>query len=446
MINQKIRLIRDKKKMTLTEVSEKTGLTVSKLSKIESGEQKLIVTDAQKIAEALSVKPADFLSENNDEIEEEKDTGLLTKKFIEAVSEYQKIESTKFAGSKIGKIITKDVPKAIIQEAKINLKKYKVDGSIGKGQFAEVFWIAVFRREITISATKGIYIVYLFDSNMNKVYLSLNQGFTFFKDKYGTKEGKIRIKKAAEFIRRMCKTIPEELNLDKINLKAVGVLGKGYEQGHITGKCYDLNNMPNDEVLIDDLRNMIAIYEEVYGNIKDKSLVELYNYIMAKYEGFILSDDELIEEIEKKSKEDKLNNKIEYEAKPKSKREAIKDMGGNYKYPRESKVARNALAIADYKCEIDTTHFTFKRRTDENDYTEPHHLIPLSEYGRFDYSLDVEENIISLCSTCHNCLHYGTDEERIKLLKVLYDRRIDMLRKVGLDISFEELKKYYGIK
>ena len=40
-------------------------------------------------------------------------------------------------------------------------------------------------------------------------------------------------------------------------------------------------------------------------------------------------------------------------------------------------------------------------------YTEQHHLIPMAYSDKFEVSLDVEVSIVSLCSTCHNHIHYG---------------------------------------
>lgn len=72
---------------------------------------------------------------------------------------------------------------------------------------------------------------------------------------------------------------------------------------------------------------------------------------------------------------------------------------------------------------------------------EPHHLIPLSQHKKFDVSLDVEENIVSLCSNCHNLLHYGSDYEA--LLKKLYDERKDLLESVGICVTYDELVSMY---
>ena len=110
-------------------------------------------------------------------------------------------------------------------------------------------------------------------------------------------------------------------------------------------------------------------------------------------------------------------------------------------YPRNKKVASNALLFAKYLCESNNSHKSFIRKNLNVPYTEPHHLIPLSYSKHFDVSLDVEENIVSLCSNCHNQLHYGKEFEEI--LKQLYNQRSDLLKNVGLTITYEELLVMY---
>lgn len=60
----------------------------------------------------------------------------------------------------------------------------------------------------------------------------------------------------------------------------------------------------------------------------------------------------------------------------------------------------------------------------------------------FDVSLDVEENIVSLCSNCHNQIHYGKDAD--VLLRKLYEERKDALASVGIKITLERLLEMYG--
>lgn len=118
--------------------------------------------------------------------------------------------------------------------------------------------------------------------------------------------------------------------------------------------------------------------------------------------------------------------------------------GSSKKKPkRDPQIAANALANADYKCEYDSADRTFPRKKSGKPYTEPHHLIPISRYIDFTCSVDVEENIVSLCSHCHNLLHYGQMADKEVILKKLYNDRIDGLRASGLKLSFDKLKSYY---
>lgn len=113
------------------------------------------------------------------------------------------------------------------------------------------------------------------------------------------------------------------------------------------------------------------------------------------------------------------------------------------KYKRNPQTAKNALAHAHYKCEIDANHITFVRKNSDKPYTESHHLIPMQYSEQFDYSLDREVNIVSLCSHCHNLIHYGEGAE--DLIRKLYRDRAKYLELAGIDISEENLLQLYGI-
>lgn len=111
---------------------------------------------------------------------------------------------------------------------------------------------------------------------------------------------------------------------------------------------------------------------------------------------------------------------------------------------RDPDCAARALKIANYKCEYNNDDRLFMRKNGKSNYTEPHHLIPISKHEDFLYNLDVEENIVSLCSHCHNLLHYGLMEDKIPILKKLYEQRKEALIQAGIGLkSFEELVQYY---
>ena len=112
-------------------------------------------------------------------------------------------------------------------------------------------------------------------------------------------------------------------------------------------------------------------------------------------------------------------------------------------YPRNRAIALYALEKAEHKCEINTDHKTFMRKVDGLSYTEPHHLIPMAEQDKFGVSLDVPENIVSLCSNCHNEIHYGKDAK--ELITKLYEQRNALLESVGISISIQDLLTLYGV-
>ena len=109
---------------------------------------------------------------------------------------------------------------------------------------------------------------------------------------------------------------------------------------------------------------------------------------------------------------------------------------------RNTNVALTALQLADFKCEYNQKDRTFKRKNGIP-YTEPHHLIPISKFREYEYSLDVKENIVSLCSHCHNLLHYGQFDDKKVILEKLFQQRVEKLKMYGISITLEKLESYY---
>lgn len=133
---------------------------------------------------------------------------------------------------------------------------------------------------------------------------------------------------------------------------------------------------------------------------------------------------------------------FEFLGQPKIKEEPCYN-GEKRVFKRSRQTSKNALAHADYNCENKLCkNDLFLRKNSDIKYTEPHHLIPLAHTDEFKFSLDVEENIVSLCSSCHNLLHYGKDFE--ELLRALYEIRREDLEKAGIGVDIECLIEMYN--
>lgn len=171
------------------------------------------------------------------------------------------------------------------------------------------------------------------------------------------------------------------------------------------------------EHIIDILRNADEAYKnKVADAVEDKEYIEAVNKITESDSGTIVLRDKPVAAKKVQSR-------------------------NTHVYARDPMVAANALCNADYKCEVCAEHETFLRKSNGKPYTEPHHLVPVRYQPQFDVSLDVENNIVSLCSNCHNRIHYGTDA--IELVYKLYNDRKDILKKAGIEISFSELEQLY---
>lgn len=189
-------------------------------------------------------------------------------------------------------IALKVIPAYILHSEKI------VKGSVGQGNWAEVPWLAIMNESVTSSATQGYYIVYLFASDGSGVYLSLNQGYTYYTDKYKKKSPKAKVKIVSDYWRNNLVSLDDNkpFSIDPINLKSsnTGGLPEGYELGNICSKWYsrtELDNIDNTE-LISDLTKLNVIYDELVNKLEGNFAKKNESII---YEKMNNADETLIE-------------------------------------------------------------------------------------------------------------------------------------------------------
>ncbi|MNC33238.1 hypothetical protein D3C75_816230 [compost metagenome] len=112
-------------------------------------------------------------------------------------------------------------------------------------------------------------------------------------------------------------------------------------------------------------------------------------------------------------------------------------------WARNPKLAAETVAAANYLCEVDNNHVHFTSKFNNQNYVEAHHIIPIQFQDRYEFSLDVYANIISLCLVCHKILHYGCFDDKKVLLDKLYYIRQNRLRESGISLTLDALYEYY---
>lgn len=120
-------------------------------------------------------------------------------------------------------------------------------------------------------------------------------------------------------------------------------------------------------------------------------------------------------------------------------------IGQRKKYLSNPRISKSALISADFRCELNAQHITFRNCVSGNPYMEAHHLIPMSKQGLFEVRLDVPENILSLCPTCHRKIHLADDAERKAVVEKAFRLKERVLSCRGIIIDFKSLWDFYSL-
>lgn len=196
-----------------------------------------------------------------------------------------------FKKNKINFLLNREVkssiPKSIIGD------QYLINGSAGKGNWAIVPWIGIFDKDISDSAKGGFDIVFLFTSDGRGVYLSLNQGWTHFKETY-KKDAKASIKKVVDYWRVELEGLCDGFSFEKVDLIKTlennTNLAKGYEYGDICHKYYDISEITSNEKLLYDLSKLISIFRELKAKMIFKDFRQTIDYILTQNIDFLKED------------------------------------------------------------------------------------------------------------------------------------------------------------
>lgn len=132
----------------------------------------------------------------------------------------------------------------------------KVVHSAGRGNWAHVPWVSFLDERETTTTQSGVYCVYLFDSEMRGVYLTLNQGVT----EVGRSHAKLR--ERAQSLERFCADLREGFSVGEVpDLGTSSGLGGAYAAGTAALRYYAATGLPTDEALMEDLESLLGAYD-----------------------------------------------------------------------------------------------------------------------------------------------------------------------------------------
>lgn len=246
------------------------------------------------------------------------------------------------------------------------------EGSPGHGNWAVAPWIAVFDPRVTESARRGYYAVYLFDAEMKTVTLSLNQGTYEVHKEFG-RDAIEELKRRAAIMRARVPEYRDRFSPAAIDLRSPSALPRRYEAGHALGATYPLADLPFEDLLVSDLRD----------------IVELYLLLVAR------GGHDTLEEIPTDELEDE-NTEIQERRRYRLHR----------KLDRNPKASKAAKKIHGHTCQGCGLDFAKMYGEAGRDFIEAHHLKPLAEIPENQtVTMDPQHDFAVLCSNCHSMMH-----------------------------------------
>ncbi|ELY61545.1 MrcB family domain-containing protein [Natronococcus jeotgali] len=245
--------------------------------------QQYLFNLSEKAGDYLLARGSDMDSSENQEGSTSNDSTLSNQNMTPSLSElFERVLST-YPVEQIGEGLTThetrtDLEQRIPETIRELLSDHKMEikSSAGKGRWTSIPWVAVMDPRETTQIQEGIYVVYLFEPQEDRVTLTLNQGVTALKNDVGIKEARQQLKTTAKNVR-------DEINLERF---AAGPLqfpyasqrNKLYGPGTILYQQYSLENLPTDEILREDLLNLVEAYRGyVQTTTKQTPLIDVGN-------------------------------------------------------------------------------------------------------------------------------------------------------------------------
>ena len=266
--------------------------------------------------------------------------------------------------------------------------------------------------------------------NANKIVSIVFHGKHFYAKGEYRSDGSVLILKDSSFSKYTQPSFVYGGKKERIELEKSGLLSK---DGLLLSDYVFNSPSTAASVIAGHNRNGLLEFKTIEGITLGEYLNSLNNDADEKDEtpSAADKDDEIIEsydgEISDNPPEEKTKDGVKY-------------------FQRNERSKKIALMQSGNVCSLPTcAHSLFKTRGGRV-YLEAHHLIPLSVCKDFSVNIDVPENIVCLCPSCHREIHHGQNAK--KMIEELYEERKEALEKRNIKLAngLKQLLDYYGIK
>lgn len=193
------------------------------------------------------------------------------------LNEYTTVKSEDYSNHPLADHIRNQIPvtlRKIVNDFDKEEDTKVIKGSAGISRWANVPWVSVMDERETKSVKEGMFIVYLFSEDMERLYLTLMNGVTEFKEEFTTSEARRKLQEKANELQTIL-DIPDNFKKDKnIDLADSGI-GKDYEFGIIAYKEYPRGGVPDNSTLVKDLVALSDVYNDFLDSRPDVDVEDI---------------------------------------------------------------------------------------------------------------------------------------------------------------------------
>jgi len=253
---------------------------------------------------------------------------------------------------------------------------WKVKGSAGQGNWAETPWVAVFDLNVTDTAQRGFYVVFLIRRDGTGVWLSLNQGTTDVHKQAGARHYESVLRhRAASYAELLTDAGVSDFYQGPMPLGGGRPpLTPGYEAGNIAGRWYPTGAIPDDTLLVHDLNRMLGLY---------RALIEAQDAIAPAFATDVASEPQSLEE----------RRQLRWHLRAEG---------------RSRRALKEAKRLQGYRCCVCGVDFAAEFGDLGRRCIDAHHLTPFRELGDRPRRLDPTGDFAIVCVNHHRMLHATT--------------------------------------
>jgi 5-methylcytosine-specific restriction protein A len=308
---------------------------------------------------------------------------MIRETLLKILVEFEPARKTeKFKGHLLASFIRNQAKQNFEQALGSSAKDYIVDASPGKGNWVNNPWINIMDQRVTTTAEDGYYPVYLFSEDQKTIVLELGQGEFQARKIFKKDTENILISRAAI----MRSKVPEYNNKFKsnisINLKKGDKVKERWISSAAFGKVYKINKFPEEQELIDDLKEILKLYQIIIskGGFSEGN----FNKIYVDQDQYTTSNEmKIIKHIDKELEIIKTNPLF------------IKELKRNSNYTCQACGLKYEKIYGNY--------------SKNKDFIEAHHIEPkfkAKENAEINKKMSrTAKDFAMLCANCHRMIH-----------------------------------------